>query len=89
MKSKEEKKVIAFVTKAKETFNAQLVRDKVVDIDITEYNQSEEDATKFTVAGSIETVSPTGKDKAYTYDAVVEIKDGECSFVTLKVNPRD
>jgi len=85
MKNKDEKKVISFVTGAKKEFSDQLLRDAVKDIDITELNADAENESKYTAIGSAMAISPTGKNKTYRFEAVVEITDGACAFKSIKL----
>ena len=72
-----------FVTNAEDAFKAFIPRDKVDDIDITQYSDN---GGAVEITGSVSATSPTGKLKTYGYTATVNIDaDGECSFAKLHV----
>ena len=87
--TKESRAVQAFLQKSKEAFSAQIVRNKVSNIDISScvLDETCKDAVRFAVMGSLETTSPTGKLKTYQYRATVDVDGKNCKFADLKVLP--
>ncbi len=86
-KSEEEKrakKAQKFITKSKKEFEKIIPRDKVDEIIVTSCVEAE---GAFEIAGSVATISPTGKQKTFGYNAVVnEDEAGTCSLGKLQVN---
>ena len=87
--TKESRAVQNFLQKSKEAFNAQIVRNKVSNIDISSciLDETDPSVVRFAVMGSVETTSPTGKLKTYEYRATVDVDGKHCKFADLKVLP--
>ena len=67
---------------------AKIPRDRVVKIDVTDCDEQEaQPCARFSLSGPVSTVSPTGKDKTFSYRAVVDVREEGCTLVSLKVIP--
>ncbi len=87
--SKESRAAQEFVLKSKKTFSDQIARNKVNSVDISDcvLDKTYSAAARFSVVGSVETTSPTGKLKTYEYKATVDVAGKTCAFASLEVLP--
>ena len=87
--SKESRAAQEFLLKSKKIFADQIARNKVNNVDISScvLDESYSDAARFSVVGSVETTSPTGKLKTYEYKATVDVTGKRCSLASLEVLP--
>ncbi|MBP5661907.1 MAG: hypothetical protein J6X30_01975 [Clostridia bacterium] len=89
MDTKESKIAQKVVLKSKEAFALRIERNKVKNMDIASCTLDETftAASRFVVTGSVETESPTGKAKTYTYRALVDVLGKEAALAELDVLP--
>ena len=87
--SKESRYAQEFLMKSKKVFDEKIARNKVNSIDVADcvLDETYAGAARFSIVGSVETTSPTGKLKTYEYKATVDVKGKDCSFVALDVLP--
>lgn len=86
--SKESRCAQEFLLKSKKAFAEKIARNTVQNIDVFSCLLDEKDpaANRFTLVGSVETTSPTGKLKTYRYSASVAVNGKDCSIASLELS---
>lgn len=88
--TKESKIALDFLKKSKAAFSEKIARNTVKDIGVSECVLDESAGTlRFAITGSVETTSPTGKERTYLYHAKVDVDGKAAKLAALDVAPRE
>ena len=88
LRKEEESIVKNFIKEERDAFAKKIARDEIVEIEVFGCGTKEPAVVRYTVSGSVDTKSPTGKSKIYKYTAEVDLnkEDGTCEIAGLKID---